>query len=96
MGYVLAVVGAQVTNRELAARLAELDLDKNGFFTSGETTPEVHRRMLAVANDTGRTLAPFTGLPLSAIWSAVNLGFISLGVRIVRGFRRNVRPGGSA
>jgi hypothetical protein len=83
IGYGLIISSAVVSDVELKARLYELDTNGDGTFTGDEITPEVNRRMMAVSSDTGRAFAPFTGLPMSAIWSALNLGAFSLCVKIL-------------
>jgi hypothetical protein len=82
VGYAVLIAAARIRDFELNAELYELDTNGDGVFTSGEITPEVNKRLVAVASDTGRTLAPFTGLPLSAIWSAVNFAAIALCAKV--------------
>ncbi|MBE2205724.1 MAG: hypothetical protein IAE94_15440 [Chthoniobacterales bacterium] len=82
IGYGLILAFAKVSDRELKASLYELDTNGDGVFTGDEITPEVNRRLMAVASDTGRTFAPFTGFPLSAIWTTINLGVLALGFYI--------------
>ncbi|MFT3992348.1 MAG: hypothetical protein QM680_13165 [Luteolibacter sp.] len=88
IGYALVIASARISEVELKARLYELDTNGDGTFTNEEITPEVNRRLMAVASDTGRTFAPFTGLPMSAIWSAINLGAFALCIRIVNSIKQ--------
>jgi len=78
IGYVLIVASAKISDRELNTRLYELDTNGDGVFSGNEMTPEVEKRLRAVARDTGRTFAPFTGLPFSVVWTSINLGVIFL------------------
>lgn len=88
IGYALFVASAQISDVELKTRLYELDTNGDGTFTNEEMTPEVYRRLEAVSSDTGRTFAPFTGLPMSAIWAAINLGFFALCIKIVNSIKQ--------
>ena len=93
IGYALIVASARISDVELKARLYELDTNGDGTFTNAEITPEVKRRLEAVSSDTGRTFAPFTGLPMSAIWSAINLGAFALCIRIVNSIKQKCPTG---
>ncbi|MEO8206047.1 MAG: hypothetical protein ABI615_07685 [Chthoniobacterales bacterium] len=87
LGYVLFVAAAQIGDRELKARLYELDTNGDGNFTDSEITPEVEERIRDVSSDTEKVLAPFTGVPLSAVWTSINLGVIFLIRAIVLGHK---------
>ncbi len=82
VGYAVLIAAARIRDFELNVELYELNTNGDGVFTSGEITPEVNKRLVAVASDTGRTFAPITGLPMSAIWSAVNFAAIALCAKI--------------
>lgn len=88
IGYALFVATARVSDAELKASLYELDTNGDGIFTNEEITPEVGRRMMAVASDTGRTFAPITGLPISAIWSGIVLGLFFLCLKVSNSIQR--------
>lgn len=90
IGYVLVMASARVRDGELKVKLYELDINKDGVFTGEEITPEVNRRMMAVASDTGRTFAPVTGFPISAIWSVINLGVLAFGYHFICSIKKKV------
>ena len=83
VGYFLFVASAISRGYELKDELSELDIDGNGTFTNEEITPEVMKRMSAVSSDTGRSYAPFTALPVSAIWATFSLGILTVFVLFV-------------
>ncbi len=83
IGYVLVIGSVQIRESELRQRLREFDLNNDGVFTSSEITSEQREVMRALTNDTGRTFAPFTGIPITAIWAAINLGALGAGFRLV-------------
>jgi hypothetical protein len=47
--------------------LSKFDLNQDGFFTNEEVSAEQNKALLKVSNDTARTLAPVTLIPLSII-----------------------------
>ncbi len=69
--YVLVVVSARVADAHLYAEMTKFDLDGDGGIGGAEQSPEADRAAKRWASDTGRTLAPIIGLPLSAIWVAL-------------------------
>ena len=93
IGYTLIVGSARIADVELKSRLYELDTNGDGTFTNEEITPEVERRLMDVASDTGRTFAPFTGLPMSAVWSAIVLGFFALCIKVVNSIKQKCPTG---
>jgi hypothetical protein len=90
IGYVLIMASARVRDGELKVKLYELDINKDGVFTGEEITPEVNRRMMAVASDTGRTFAPVAGFPISAIWSVINLGVLAFSHHFICSIKKKV------
>ena len=72
VGYIAMLLAVQLIEHELNTELYRHDLNGDGSFTAGEMTAEAKRAMNAVTNDTGRTLAPITGGPMTAIWVLIN------------------------
>ncbi len=67
--YVLLMLSVQTTEIHLESKLNRYDLDGDGGFSGTEITPEMERVMDDVTNDTGRSLAPITGLITYPIYS---------------------------
>jgi len=67
--YVFLMLSVQATEFHLANKLARYDLDGDGMFSGEELTPEMERAMDDVTNDTGRSLAPITGLITCPLYS---------------------------
>lgn len=67
--YVLMMLSVQTTEVHLGNKLDQFDLDGDGGFSGAEITPEMEKAMDDVTNDTGRTLAPITGLITCPIYS---------------------------
>lgn len=75
-GYVLViafVVAADATDR---STMKAFDLNRNGRIDGVERTSAADRAILNQGNDTGRTFAPITGIPLTAIWYTVLYGLL--------------------
>ena len=88
--YFCLVLSVHLLDSQLLAELHKHDLDGNGSFSESEDSPAMRKAMARVTNDTGRTLAPFTGIPFSIVWVSLNhipLGFISLAIWQLRSFR---------
>lgn len=66
--YLLLLVLVRFTNLRLKANLDSYDLDGNEMFSGSELTPQMHQAMKEWTSDTGRTLAPITGLFISPIY----------------------------
>lgn len=47
-------------------------------------TPDAQRAMNAVTSDTGRALAPVTGIPITLIWTTINFIILALIDRVFR------------
>lgn len=67
--YVLLMLSVQATEIHLKNKLNRFDLDGDGGFSGVEITFEMQTAMENVTNDTGRTLAPITGLFTCPIYS---------------------------
>ncbi|MFC0821067.1 hypothetical protein [Moraxella marmotae] len=74
IAYVLIILTATLTDYHLQAVLQSYDLDGNGWFTDDEQTAEQEQAMRAVISDTGRRLAPITGLIFAPCGVAVVFG----------------------
>lgn len=59
-----------IVSWHLDCQLSQFDLDGNDFFTPDEMTAEVEELLLRKSNDTGRALAPITGMVVSIIYNA--------------------------
>lgn len=65
--YLFIIGGAWATDEHLSAILQSYDLDGNGVLNDNELTPMATQAMQNVANDTGRAMAPMTGLIIAPI-----------------------------
>ena len=59
-----------IVSWHLDYQLSQFDLDSNDLFSSDEMTPEVKELLLRKTNDTGRALAPISGMVVSIIYNA--------------------------
>ena len=84
VGYFLFVGCAWTSDILLEQRMNSFDLDGDGGIGGDELTPEAQEAMDDWASDTGRTLAVFTGFPITAIWAAICLTPLCIGEWIVR------------
>ena len=71
IGYVVLLVSVQVLQVAIEAELFRHDLNGDGVFSATETTEELEQAMDAFANDTARTFAPYTGIPITFIWNVI-------------------------
>ena len=81
--YSVLLLGVHLLDSHLEAELYKHDLNGDGSFSGVEITPEMEQAGGRFTNDTGRALAPITGIPISFIWVAVNyipLGLLSLAI----------------
>lgn len=88
--YCVLLLGVHLLDSHLEAELYKHDLNGDRSFSGAEVTPAMTEAMGRLTNDTGRALAPITGIPLSLIWVAVNyipLGIISLAIWRFRSHR---------
>ena len=67
--YFLLLVAAKFTDMHFKYRLNKFDLDGDGMFSGVEITPQMERAMSDLTNDTGRSLAPITGIIIAPIYS---------------------------
>lgn len=86
--YILLIAAVQTTEIDLKNRLNRFDLDGDGVFSGEELTPQMHAAMKAVTNDTGRTLAPITGVITCPIYSGFWHGSVGVGYFLVLSVRR--------
>ncbi len=88
--YSVLLLGVHLLDSHLEAELYKHDLDGDRAFSGAEVTPEMEKAMGRLTNDTGRALAPITGLPFSLVWVAFNyitLGLVSLAIWRFRSHR---------
>ena len=76
--YILIVSCAFFYDIYLTQKLATFDLNGDGFFSGIEITNEQTLYMEKVTHDTGRKIAPLTGLFLSFFQSFIFFIFISI------------------
>jgi hypothetical protein len=81
VGFLLLVAGAWAADLHLKAEMDSFDLD--GGIGGSELTPEAQRAIDDWANDTGRTMVIFTGIPMSAIWFGICFSFLYLGKWVI-------------
>jgi hypothetical protein len=77
--YSFVMYGALATDFYLNHKLQQFDLNGDGFFSGNEVTPEQELAMKKLISDTGRTLAPFTGIILSTFLSVILFLIMKLG-----------------
>lgn len=65
--YLLLVGGAIYADLDAQLTLNEFDLNKDGFFSGEELTPEQKEAMRNLASDTGRNFSFITGLIFSGL-----------------------------
>ena len=75
-GYVLIIATVVAANATERSTMKTFDLNRNGRIDGFERTSEVERAIRNQGNDTGRTLAPVIGSPLTAIWYTVLFGLL--------------------
>ena len=78
VGYIVLMIAVQTLEIELERELYRHDLDGDGAFSENEMTAEAERAMDAWASDTGRSFAPIFGIPITIIWTTINLLAISI------------------
>lgn len=69
--YLTLIVSVQIINYDLERELYEFDLDGDGSFSESEMTADAKLAMDAVTSDTGRALAPITGIPITIVWTTI-------------------------
>ena len=60
--YFFLLLGVHLLDSQLLAELNQHDLDGNGSFSDSEDSPAMREALGRVTNDTGRALAPVTGI----------------------------------
>ncbi|MCU0712158.1 MAG: hypothetical protein MUC43_08870 [Pirellula sp.] len=88
--YSVLLLGVHLLDSHLEAELYKHDLDGDRTFSGSEITPEMEQAAGRLTNDTGRALAPITGIPISLIWVSINyipLGLVSLAIWRFRAHR---------
>lgn len=78
-GYFLLLSTVWAVDAQLTAEMNSFDLDGDGGIGGAELTPEAERAMEEWASDTGRSFAPITGIPLTAIWYTILFAFLFCG-----------------
>jgi hypothetical protein len=75
--YLFAVIYGIIIYSSLASefyfdfKLSQFDLNNDGMFSGAEVTVSQQEAMRKVTSDTGRTLAPFTGLVFSGLLALI-------------------------
>jgi len=88
--YCILLLGVHLLDAQLETELYKHDLNGDRSFSGAEVTPAMEKAMGRLTNDTGRALAPITGVPFSIIWVSMNyipLGLISLAISRFRAHR---------
>lgn len=74
--YVVLLVGVYFRKSQLQWDLESYDLNGDGIFSIAEQSPGQQLAMAEAMNDTGISLAPFTGLFLAPLWVALWFGAV--------------------
>jgi hypothetical protein len=88
--YVILLLGVHLLDSQLEADLYKHDVNGDRTFSDAEDTPAMREAMGRLTNDTGRALAPVTGVPFSIFWVTFNyipLGLVSLAIWRYRSHR---------
>ncbi len=92
IAYLVLLAAVQAMEFALDVELYKHDLDGDRSFSESEMTEEAKLAMNRVTNDTGRSLAPITGVPVTFVWTSLNFIVLaiveSLGRRLWSRFRR--------
>ena len=80
--YVLILLYVEYIENKLNIELDAFDLNKDGFFSGHEITPEQEKAMYRVTSDTARNLAPFTGAIFSVLYFLCIWLFFSMTSRV--------------
>lgn len=76
--YALLMGSVRLTNMHFEKELAGFDLDGDGTFSGDEITPAMKGAMNNATNDTGRALAPLTGIAICPVYAAAWHMFLGL------------------
>ena len=93
--YGLLLLSVRLLDSHLEAELYKHDLNGDRAFSGAENTAAMRNAMERLTNDTGRALAPVTGVPISLIWVTLNyipLGLVSLAIWRFRSHRGDFDP----
>ena len=86
IGYLLLLVAAEMVTIELQQKV-------DAFEQSGNSDlPEAQQAMRDLTNDTGRALAPITGIPLTAIWYGFVFAFMLTADWILKKLNMRKKP----
>jgi hypothetical protein len=94
-GYFVLIASVWALDVQLEAKMNSFDLDGDGGFSGTELTPEAERAMDEWASDTGRNFAPFSGIPITAIWYTLLFAVVYGGEYLFRSLflcKRNALP----
>ncbi|MGL5018673.1 MAG: hypothetical protein ACRDBP_11085 [Luteolibacter sp.] len=91
--YLLLLVSVRFTSLRLKANLDSHDLDGNEMFSGSELTPQMYKAMKEWTSDTGRTLAPITGLFISPIYCG--FWFVIIGLPYILVKRNGAKRAGA-
>jgi hypothetical protein len=80
--YISILLYVVYIENKLNVELDIFDLNKDGFFSAHEITPEQEKAMHRVTSDTARNLAPFTGAIFSVVYFLGIWLFFSLTSRV--------------
>ncbi|WP_168567296.1 hypothetical protein [Crateriforma spongiae] len=86
--YGLLLLSLPFTEAAIEADMYSFDLNGDGIFDDSEMTPEAKAAMRRWSSDVGRNFAPFTGLFICPIWSAMVYAVFAFGYRIGNAFFR--------
>ncbi|GAB5517684.1 MAG: hypothetical protein Rhob2KO_54090 [Rhodopirellula baltica] len=86
--YGLLLLSLPFTEAAIEADMYSFDLNGDGVFDDSEMTPEAKDAMRRWSSDVGRNFAPFTGLFIAPIWSAMVYAVFALAYLIGNAFFR--------
>ena len=69
--YLLLLIAVFARKREIKNDLFKFDLNGDGSFSHEESTREMMAAAMRYTNDTGLSLAPFTGIPVTFIYVSI-------------------------
>ncbi|MCH6259463.1 hypothetical protein MLD52_23105 [Puniceicoccaceae bacterium K14] len=90
-GYFALVASVWMLDLEIQKELYLHDTNGDGTFSSEEMTPEAKEAMERVVSDTGRQFAPFTGIPITFIWTGIVFGTFHLLKLIYKKYHRTIK-----
>lgn len=72
VNYSVVLLSAHLAQEEARARVESFDVDRNGLLNGAEINAESSEAIRNATNDTGRTLAPITGVPVTLVYVGVS------------------------